>query len=107
MRILFDQGTPKPLQNFLPDHQIALASQMGWAMLKNGELLAAAEIDGFELLITTDRNLAYQQNLKKRSIAILVLSAGNWPRIERSVALVVQAVAQVRVGSYQEVAIPR
>jgi predicted nuclease of predicted toxin-antitoxin system len=106
MRILFDQGTPKPLAAYLPGHTITLASQMGWSTLKNGELLSAAELAGFDLMITTDRNLAYQQNLTERKIAIVVLGAGNWPRIEASVAAVVQAVERVAQGTFEEVAIP-
>jgi hypothetical protein len=106
MRILFDQGTPKPLTAYLLGHEVTLASQLKWSTLKNGELLAAAEHAGFDLLITTDRNLAYQQNLRNRSIGVLVLGAGNWPRIERSVVVVVDAVNRAGIGSYEEVLIP-
>lgn len=106
MRILFDQGAPKPLTTYLPGHTVKLASQMGWSTLKNGELLSAAETAGFELMITTDRNLAYQQNLNSRQIAIVVLGAGNWPRIEASVAAVVQAVERAGQGTFEEVLIP-
>jgi predicted nuclease of predicted toxin-antitoxin system len=106
MRILFDQGTPKPLATYLPGQTNTLASQMGWSTLKNGELLSAAESAGFDLMITTDRNLAYQQNLTERKIAIVVLGAGNWPRIDASVAAVVQPVERVAQGTFEEVAIP-
>ncbi len=105
MRILFDQGTPKPLATYLPSQTVVLASQMGWGTLKNGELLSAAEAAGFDLMITTDRNLAYQQNFTDRKIAIIVLGAGNWPRIELSVAAVVQAVKRAAKGTFEEVAI--
>ena len=77
MRILFEQSTPKPLAAYLPAHEITLARQAGWSTLKNGELLAAAELAGYDLLLTTDRNLACQQNLQHRKIALLVLGAGN------------------------------
>jgi hypothetical protein len=63
MRILFDQGTPTPLRYHLLGHQVALAYEQGWSTLENGELLNAAEAAGFEVLITTDKNLRYQQNL--------------------------------------------
>ena len=106
MRILFDQGTPKPLRTYLPSHSIVTASEARWSLLTNGELLAEAEAAGFDLLITTDRNIAYQQNLSGRKIAILVLGNGQWPRIEKSVALVVEAVSKVRPSSYGEIAIP-
>lgn len=64
MRILFDQGTPVPLRSHLTDHSIATAFEQGWSGLTNGKLLDVAEQAGFELLITTDSNLQYQQNLK-------------------------------------------
>ena len=74
MRVLFDQGTPAPLRQLLPGHEVATAYERGWSTLKNGELLAAAETQGFQVLVTTDTNLKYQQNLASRTIAIVVLS---------------------------------
>ena len=62
MKILFDHGTPVPLRRSLPGHEVSTAYEMGWAELPNGDLLAAAEKD-FQALITTDKNLRYQQNL--------------------------------------------
>ena len=82
MRILFDQGTPVPLRRSLAAHEVATAWQRGWAQLSNGDLLAAAEADGFDLLVTTDQNLRYQQNLAARRIAMLVLTVANWPTLE-------------------------
>jgi hypothetical protein len=107
MRILFDQGTPKPLSIYLPRHVVVLAHQAGWSTLINGELLAAAELAGHELLITTDKNLQYQQNLKSRKIGIIVLGVGNWPRIERSVDLVIQAVERASIGTFEEIEFPK
>ena len=63
-----------PLRQFLPNHEVATAYERGWARLKNGELLGAAEANGFEVLVTTDSNLKYQQNLKSRRIAVVVLT---------------------------------
>jgi hypothetical protein len=65
---------------------VSTAYELGWSTLKNGELLAAAECNGFDVFVTTDTNLAYQQNLSNRKIAIVVLSTTSWPRIQRSVA---------------------
>jgi len=73
MKILFDQGTPVPLRRHLPGHSVMTAFEQGWGSLANGELLDAAERAGFELLVTTDQNLQYQQNLTARRIAIVVL----------------------------------
>ena len=74
--------------------------------MKNGELLLAAETAPFEVLVTTDTKLKYQQNLVGRKIAMIVLSTTSWPRIKASVELVVGAVDQATPGSYVEVAIP-
>jgi hypothetical protein len=63
VRILFDQGVPLPLRRSFSGHVVITAWQKGWSELSNGELLAAADADGFELLVTTDQNLRYQQNL--------------------------------------------
>jgi len=72
VRILFDQGVPLPLRRSFSGHAAITAWQRGWAELSNGELLAAAEADGFELLVITDQNLRYQQNLRARRFAVLV-----------------------------------
>lgn len=69
MLILFDQGTPVPLRPFLEGHVVKTAAQQGWSTLTNGRLLDAAEAAGFDLLLTTDKNLFYQQNLQNRKIA--------------------------------------
>lgn len=103
MRVLFDQGTPAPLRRFLPHHEVATAYERGWAQLKNGSLLDAAEADGFVVLVTTDRNLRYQQNLANRRMAVVVLTTTSWPRIRRAVDLVVQAVDATVAGSYVEI----
>ena len=106
MRLLFDQGTPLPLRNYLPDHTVVSAYEMGWSELENGELLAAAESDGFDVLITTDQNLRYQQNLSERKIAVVVLLTTNWPRIEKNISLVVDTIANISDGNYLEISFP-
>lgn len=105
MRVLFDQGTPAPLRHALVGHVVETAYQRGWSQLKNGELLATAEADGFEVLVTTDANLENQQNLAGRRLAVVVLLSTSWPRIERSLPRVVAAVGSCRLGTYVEVAI--
>ena len=106
LRILFDQGTPAPLRHFLSHHEVATAYEMGWSKLKNGELLNAAEANGFETLVTTDSNLRYQQNLKSRRIAVVVLSTTSWPRIRNAIAQIVLAVDCAVEHDYTEVRIP-
>jgi hypothetical protein len=103
MRILFDQGTPVPLRNSLSAHTVATAYEMGWSALDNGDLLAEAETAGFQLLITTDQNLRYQQNLQDRSIAVLVLPTTRWAQIAAHGGEIVDAVDAIRPGEYREV----
>ena len=86
-------------------HHVPTAYELGWAKLKNGELLAAAESNGFEVFVTTDTNLAYQQNLSNRKIAIVFLNTTNWPRIQKSIAAIVSAIDAATPNSYQIVSI--
>lgn len=106
MRILFDQGTPAPLRQVLPQHEVETAYERGWSTLANGALLAAAEAAEFELFITTDLNLQYQQNLTERTIAIVVLSTTSWPRIRAALEDVSRAIEQCATIRYVEVQIP-
>jgi hypothetical protein len=106
MLILFDQGTPDPLRKFLVEHQVISAREKGWSTLVNGELLRVAEEEGFDLLLTTDQNLYYQQNLTNRKIAILVLSKTDWRLVQRLVSKIVSAVNHAEPGSYTFIEIP-
>ena len=106
MRVLFDQGTPVPLRQAPAGHAVSTAYELGWATLKNGDLLRSAEEQGFEVLVTTDTNLRYQQNLAARRIAVVVLSTTSWPRIRLVAEQVASAVNAAAMGSYTEVAVP-
>ncbi len=107
MLVLFDNGTPRNLARYLIDrHTVTEARARAWSELENGELLAAAEAVGFEVIVTTDRNLRYQQNLAGRTIAVVVLGKGRWTLIKPHVAEVVAAVNAATPGSYAEVEIP-
>lgn len=106
MRVLFDQGTPAPLRHWLPEHEVVTAYERGWSTLTNGDLLAAAERDGFDALVTTDANLRYQQNLAARTPAIVVLSTTSWPRIRAAADRIAAALDAVRPATYTEVSIP-
>ena len=101
MRILFDQGTPAPLRESFTGHEVCTAFEMGWSGLGNGELLAAAET-AFDVLITTDRNLRFQQKFAGRRLSILVLPTTSWPRLQKHIAEVVAAVDGLRPGDYRE-----
>jgi hypothetical protein len=106
MLILFDQATPVPIRPFLKGHTVKTAAQQGWDKLKNGELLKVAQEAGFDLLLTTDKNIAYQQNLKARKIAILVLGNPQWPAVRPHVERIVAAVEAAMPGSYAVIEIP-
>jgi hypothetical protein len=106
VRILFDQGTPVPLRSHLSSHEVATAYELHWSTLTNGDLLQQAEAAGFDLLVTTDQNLRYQQNLAARRIAVVVLSSTSWPRIQKGIASVVDAITRARPGVYLEVTVP-
>ena len=79
---------------------------MGWDRLRNGELLAIAEQAGFELFITTDKNIRYQQHLAGRTMAILVLGTPQWPMLRLHVQRIAAAVDAITPGSFAEVDIP-
>jgi hypothetical protein len=105
VRILFDQGTPVPLRKFFQQHTVVTVYEKGWSQLKNGDLLRLAEDESFDVFVTTDSNLKYQQNLSSRDIAIVVLLSTSWPRIQKKAAIVIGAVESAAKGSYSEVAI--
>jgi len=107
MLVLFDNGTPRTLARYLIDHHtVTEARARGWDELENGELLTAAEAAGFEVIVTTDRNLRYQQNLDNRKLAIVVLGRGRWTLIKSHIAKVVAAVDAATPGSFTEVEMP-
>ena len=106
MRVLFDQATPVPIRKFLIGHTVRTAAQEQWDTLKNGDLLTAAEHAGFEVFLTTDKNMRDQQNMARRTIAVVVIGVQQWPALEPHVALVVAAVNAATPGSLTEVDIP-
>lgn len=105
MNILLDQGTPVPLRRHLHPGTVDTAAEMGWSELSNGDLLAAAEDAGYSILITTDQNLRYQQNLSQRKIGVVVLMSTSWPRIQQRIHDVIRVVDELPQGGYAEVSI--
>jgi hypothetical protein len=106
MLVLFDHSTPAPLRYALKAHTVVEAVERGWERLANGALLQEAEAAGFDVFITADKNIRYQQNLTRRRIAILVLENAQWPILRKHVGRVVAAVNAATPGSYTEVQIP-
>ena len=92
MKILFDNGTPKPIARSLPGHEITYARQIGWHELKNGALIERAEEAGYEVLLSTDKNIRYQQNLIGRKRALVVLGNQQWPIVKLHLEKITAAV---------------
>ena len=101
MNVLFDGCVPRPLRRFLPGHTVKTAPELGWGALKNGDLLRVAE-EQFDLLLTADQNLRYQQNLKGRRIAILVLPTNDWTVLRKHTEHIAIAVDGMTPGSFRE-----
>jgi hypothetical protein len=106
MLILFDHVTPAGIARFLTGHTVTKAKERGWDRLGNGDLLTAAEDAGFDVLVTADKNIRYQQNLEGRRIALVVLTP-QWPDVKLHVDKIVAAVIAATPGSYLEVKIPK
>ena len=106
MRVLLDNGVPRGVASGLPGHQVEEARDHGWDTLSNGDLLMAAESAGFTVLVTTDRNIRYQQNLSGRQVSIVVLTKASWPMIQLTLGAIATAVAAATPGSFVEVDIP-
>jgi len=105
VRVFFDECVPRPLRNLLPGHHIQTAQEMGWGRLKNGELIRRADEDGFEVFMTSDQNLRYQQNLTGRRISLLVLSTNFWPTLRDRVPAIQAALVALSPGQYLEVSL--
>ena len=106
MLILFDNNIPRGVAQALTGHTVTEARERGWATWNNGDLLNAAEQAGFDVIVTSDKNLRYQQNLEGRRIALVVLTQGRWGLVRRMLAEIAAAVNAAAPGSYIEVAIP-
>lgn len=107
MLVLFDNGTPRTLaRDLIGQHMVTEARARGWDRLTNGDLLKEAEAAGFDVLVTTDRNMRHQQNLKGRRIAIVILGSGRWSLIRQHRDRIVKAVNESKPGWLTEVEIP-
>ncbi len=102
MKVLFDVNTPHPLKRHLTDHEITFAQDMGWSELRNGDLIRAAE-GRFEVLLTADQNLRYQQNLQGRTLSICVLPTNRLREIVHYVEEIRTALAKIQLGELVEI----
>jgi hypothetical protein len=81
VKILFDHSAPAPLRRWLRGHEVVLAVTLGWQKLRNGVLLDLAERADFDVLVTCDKSIPYQQNFSDRKISVVVLSSNRWSRL--------------------------
>lgn len=107
MRIVFDKNVPVGVRRFLFNHEVRTFVQMQWhSQLENGKLLTAAEDAGFDVMVTSDQNIGYQQNLTGRKLALVVLGSNIWPLVRDHGAAIAAAVDAAAPGSYDFVEIP-
>ena len=98
MKLLFDQGTPAPLRRHLPGHSVDTLAEKGWFEKGNGELLDLAEREGYEVLVTTDQSLPFQQNLARWQVGVVVLLSTNWSGVRLRTRAIARAIEAVRPG---------
>ena len=104
--VLFDKNIPWGIRPHLVGHTVRTTEDEGWSGLENGDLLFAAEHAGFEIVLTADRRIRYQQNLAGRRLALVVLSSPAWPVVQQHIPDIKAAVDAATPGSYQEVDLP-
>ena len=101
MKIILDESTPQKLRLLIEgSHEVVTTWFQGWSGMKNGALLSAAEEAGFDLFITADQELSYQQNLAGRKIAVLVLSTNNWSVVKANMPEILTAINAAKSGSF-------
>ena len=105
MKILFDHCVPAPLRECLHDHTVVLASELGWHDLENGELITKVEEAAFDLFISTDQNIRYQQAITGRRVALLIVLRQNWPALRPHATEVLSAVNKIQPGEYRELTV--
>jgi hypothetical protein len=101
VKVLLDENIPHNLRRSLSHHEVATVAYMGWSGFKNGALLRVAEDNGIEVFVTGDKALTYQQNMAGRRIAVVALSAHNWPIVKDRLARIADAVDRAVPGSFQ------
>ena len=105
MKILLDECVLWPMYRLLSNHTCTSVQAQGWSGIRNGDLPQRAEA-GFDLFITSDQNIRYQQNLAGRSIAVPELSTNDLRRIQAAQSLIEDAVVQIKSSEFRQLAIP-
>lgn len=106
MRVFLDNNVPAGVARILSHHSVSTSPQMGWTKVQNGMLLAEAESAGFAVMVTADQNIKYQQDLAKRTIALVVLGSNIWPIVSEYAAKIVAAVDAAKPGSFEFIEMP-
>ena len=101
MKVLLDENLPHRLRNALGTHEVFTVRYQGWSGLKNGALLRTAESGGFQVFVTGDQTISYEQNLSARQLAVVVLSAIEWHILRGSLPLIQAAIDVAAPGSLQ------
>ncbi len=102
MKIIIDEFVPHIVKKRLPEREIKTVQEMGWAGVKNGELLKLVEAE-FDVFITSDKNLRYQQNLQDRTIAILLLPSNQVPVIQNLLPQIDEELEKIQSGDFIEI----
>jgi len=107
LRILFDKNVPIGVRRFLSGHDVRTFVEMQWhPQCENGELLKAAEAEGFNVLVTSDQNIRQQQNLTGRKLALVVLGSNIWPIVRDHGSTITAKVEAATAGSYDFIEMP-
>lgn len=108
MKVLLDHCVDRRLKRFLPEHDVKTAREMGWSELTNGQLLKAAASSGFDVVLTVDRKLRYEQNPAGLPVAVLILASGDTrlPALTSFVPAIEQALSNMPVRSITELVHP-
>lgn len=99
-RVLLDHCVPRQLRRALPGHEVITTYRMGWNRLRNGQLLAAAEEAGFDVFITADQSIRFQQHLHGRRIAIVELPTNDRAQVKRLARRVLTVLPSLAPGSF-------
>jgi hypothetical protein len=105
-RILFDKNVPYGLKRHLLDYQVKTAEEEDWGQIENGELIDRAERADYQILVTCDQNVRYQQNLTRRKISMVVLGSNIWPSVRLKIEEIRHALDRTATGSFEFVEIP-
>ena len=99
MKVLLDENMPHGMRSHLTDHEVFVTARLGWNSIRNGLLLGKAEEAGFEILVTADQSMSYQQKIVGRSLGVLVLDTNRWRSIKPRMPSIAEALKQCAPGT--------